>query len=460
MTTRRGAVSSRLSWGQAQLGVLVVAALLILAGTNFASSPAEQAAPVGPSKYIGPGSCAASSCHGSIRPRNEVRIQQNEYSTWVTQDKHANAFNVLQNKVSQNIARILRLPKPAHESEKCLVCHSLYATPEQRGRPFDAKDGVSCESCHGPASGWLGAHTQKDAPHERNVSLGMYDTKDIVKRTEKCMTCHLGGIEPGKFVDHEMIAAGHPDLVFELDSFSAVMPRHWKEPYDKDGWRGARTWATGQAVQLREAMNRLIGRARGKVWPEYSELDCFACHHALTRPEESWRLTEDGYYKNRRVGDPAWNTSRFFIFRKLVHDVDANMGRQLDAEVNGLAAEMSKLSPDQEKVVATAGRVRDLSDGIARRLAGMNYDSAMALRWMKAIAGDADGIAMQGERVAEQATMAIDSIYVAYARNGGGANEREVRAAINGLFQVLENPSGYSAPRFAEQMQRVNATLR
>jgi len=26
-----------------------------------------------------------------------------------------------------------------------------------------------------------------------------------------------------KFVDHEMIAAGHPDLYFELDSFSAVM---------------------------------------------------------------------------------------------------------------------------------------------------------------------------------------------------------------------------------------------
>jgi len=24
-----------------------------------------------------------------------------------------------------------------------------------------------------------------------------------------------------KFVDHEMIAAGHPDLYFELDSFSA-----------------------------------------------------------------------------------------------------------------------------------------------------------------------------------------------------------------------------------------------
>jgi len=71
-----------------------------------------------------------------------------------------------------------------------------------------------------------------------------------------------------------MLAAGHPDLYFELDSFSAVMPRHWKEQWDKDPWRGVRDWGEGQAVQLREALNRLAGRARGKVWPEYAELQC------------------------------------------------------------------------------------------------------------------------------------------------------------------------------------------
>src|SRR5260221_620832 len=83
------------------------------------------------------------------------------------------------------------------------------------------------EACHGPATGWLGYHVTKDAKHEESVKRGMYDTKDVVKRTEKCLTCHLGTSE--KFVDHEMIAAGHPDLVFELEAFSAAMPRHWKE---------------------------------------------------------------------------------------------------------------------------------------------------------------------------------------------------------------------------------------
>src|SRR5947209_15106732 len=44
---------------------------------------------------------------------------------------------------------------------------------------------------------------------------------------EKCLSCHLG--DPDKYVDHEMIAAGHPDLYFEQASFEAVMPRHWKD---------------------------------------------------------------------------------------------------------------------------------------------------------------------------------------------------------------------------------------
>jgi hypothetical protein len=131
------------------------------------------------------------------------------------------------------------------------------------------------------------------------VAAGMYDTRNLVRRTEKCLSCHLGTQE--KFVDHEMIAAGHPDLYFELDSFSSVMPRHWKTPRESapgtpaenDAWSGVRDWGTGQAVQLRASMERIAWRAKGNNWPEYSELQCFACHHALTAPEQSWRQERD-----------------------------------------------------------------------------------------------------------------------------------------------------------------------
>ena len=70
-----------------------------------------------------------------------------------------------------------------------------------------------------------------------------------------------------------MIAAGHPDLYFELDSFSAVEPRHWKTPREsapgkpvEDGaWSGVRDWSAGQAVQLRASLERLSWRAKRRT---------------------------------------------------------------------------------------------------------------------------------------------------------------------------------------------------
>ena len=228
-----------------------------------------------------------------------ARILQTEYSTWVSQDRHARATEILGNTVSQRMGRILGIGNP-QQAQKCLLCHSLDVPAAVRGRNF-ATEGVSCEACHGPATGWLGYHVTKDATHDESVKRGMYDTKDVVKRTEKCLTCHLGTSE--KFVDHEMIAAGHPDLVFELEAFSAAMPRHWKETTDTEAYKPVRTFAIGQLTHLRASLDRLARRVKGPIWPEYAELDCFACHHSLTRAEDSWRQAQG--YENRARPGPA-----------------------------------------------------------------------------------------------------------------------------------------------------------
>src|SRR5947209_14335013 len=106
-------------------------------------------------RYVGPGSCSATACHGSVQARRETKVLQNEYSTWVLQDKHARAWNVLNNPVSQRIAKILGptslgAPDAAH-APKCLPCHALYVPNDAKAREFDLNDGVSCESCHGPS---------------------------------------------------------------------------------------------------------------------------------------------------------------------------------------------------------------------------------------------------------------------------------------------------------------------
>ena len=445
--------------------------VLILAALCFCLIPASSASRDTPeqSKYIGPGSCAATSCHGSVKPVAGSRIYQNEYSTWILQDKHSHAYGALAGDVGERMARILKLESKAEEAPKCLACHALNPAAEQRGRAFEISEGVSCENCHGPASGWLGPHTTRTWAHEKSVALGMHDTRNVIHRTEKCLECHLG--TKNKFVDHEMIAAGHPDLYFELDSFSAVMPRHWKSPRESDpgkavedaAWVGVREWSAGQAVQLRAAMERLIWRAKNErfdkkdVWPEYSELSCFACHHALGPAKDSWRQ-EHGYI-GRQPGDPAWNSSRYAVFRLLAKQIDSANAQELDRQLLTVSDEISKLNPDRSAVASAASAAAPLAQRIAERLATMQYDQAIALRILQRIPDDAENIALADERAAEQAVMALDALYIAYSKNAKPANAAEVRAAINALFQQLENPSVYNADQFASALRRIRTLL-
>jgi len=55
--------------------------------------------------------------------------------------------------------------------------------------------------------------------------------------------------------------------------------------------------------------------------------------------------------------------------------------------------------------------------------------------------------------------MALDSLFIAYARNQHPANEPAIRQAISGMFQQLENPSAYNPKRFAEQMRKLGPLL-
>lgn len=422
-----------------------------------------------PIKYIGPGSCAATSCHGSVKPVAGSRILQNEYSTWILQDKHSRAYQALTGEVGERMARILKLPSKAEDSPKCLVCHALYTTPEQRGRSFEISEGVSCEVCHGPASAWLGPHTTSSWNHEKSVALGMTDTRSLISRTQKCLECHLGTRE--KFVDHEMIAAGHPDLYFELDSFSAVMPRHWKVPREsasgkpvEDGaWNGVRDWGVGQAVQLSASLDRLAWRAKGQradgqnPWPEYAELSCFSCHHSLGAAKDSWR--QEHGYPDRRPGDPPYNVSRYAVFRLFAKQIDSASAQELDRQLLIVSSEMSKLNPDRAVVANAASAASPLSLQIASRLATMQYDRAITLRMLQRIPDSAEEISTADERAAEQATMALDSLYIAYSRDTNPSDAAEMRAAINALFQQLENPSAYNADQFAQALRRVRPLL-
>jgi hypothetical protein len=55
--------------------------------------------------------------------------------------------------------------------------------------------------------------------------------------------------------------------------------------------------------------------------------------------------------------------------------------------------------------------------------------------------------------------MSLDSLFGVYKLHAKNLDEAEIKLSISGLFQQLDDPSSYSAPRFAAQMQKVSALL-
>ena len=261
--------------------LLLAAALLVQGGAAVAAAVLPHYAA---DRTVGVGSCASSLCHGAVETWKDSPVLQNEYITWSRADKHARAYSVLLNDRSREIVRRLGVTQPAHQNDLCLDCHAHNPPPAQRGPGFQVSDGVSCEACHGPASRWLSSHVEPGATHARNLAAGMYPTDNDVARARLCVSCHIGNAQ--KLVTHKIMAAGHPRMSFELDTFTQIGPAHFRIDADwrqrKGSWDGVRAWAIGQAVAAQEQLLLLQGaRGRDGLFPELVLFDCHSCHHAM-----------------------------------------------------------------------------------------------------------------------------------------------------------------------------------
>src|SRR6185369_11307888 len=178
-------------------------------------------------RFFGVASCASMACHHFNGAKGEVR---SEYSTWSAWDKHARAYAVLENERSHRIVNNLYYSEadpdkmPATKRKLCLECHSTFAEESQKGERFFVGDGVGCESCHGAAEKYLDKHYLtgfKEMSHEqKEKDFGLRNVWDLSARTKLCTTCHVGNKD--KDVNHDLIAAGHPRLNFEMGGYHGI----------------------------------------------------------------------------------------------------------------------------------------------------------------------------------------------------------------------------------------------
>ena len=160
----------------------------------------------------------------------------------------------------------------------------------QRRRELRKLSWAGGEVAHGPLSRFMENQIAGGQAALRHARYAVAPGADETVRRVPCGS-------PGRDVDHDLIAAGHPRLNFEFSvsrQHAASLGRRQGSRAEQDApERGRadfeqRAWVYGQLVSAHAALELLADRADGtKVWPEFAEHDCYACHHNLQSP--SWR---------------------------------------------------------------------------------------------------------------------------------------------------------------------------
>ena len=252
-------------------------------------------------KHLGVATCASSLCHGSARPLTARSVTQNEYVTWARFDPHAQAYKALRGEEGMKIARRLGL-RNAYEAQECLACHTDATPASNRGERFQLSDGIGCEACHGSSEQWLSTHD--DVPkvtHADNLAQGLRALERPDVRAQLCVSCHVG--DSKRFATHQMMAAGHPRLAFELDTYTELWRtsgghEHFRRDADyfarKGTFEPVHTWLAGlTAATRREAdlVEQRLAVANGG-FPDFALFNCYSCHRSMR--VAAWEKPDDG----------------------------------------------------------------------------------------------------------------------------------------------------------------------
>jgi hypothetical protein len=440
---------------------LTLAALAIAFGTS--SSTAEAAA--GDSAmHLGVASCAGSTCHGRQEGDGKV-VRQDEIKLWQEDSSaggtHSRSLRLISGPRGQAIAARLGIGDPA-SAPMCLGCHVDPAA--NHGPRFQKSDGVGCEACHGGAQNWIQTHYTVGASHARNVAQGMIPLDNPKVRAGVCLDCHFGSADAGQFVNHRIMAAGHPRIVFELDLFSTLQQHH-NEDADYIRRKGrtddVRLWATGQAMALERSLTLYSNPGRGTegVFPEFYFFDCHTCHRRISDEPSARPTNIANPARPIPEGMPAYNDENMIMLSAAARVVAPELGRRFDTDAKAFHAALAK---DRSSAVAAAGRLRETAGALADAFARRSFGKAETFAIVDSIASDAISPRFTDYEGSVQSVMAIDTLLNALvnsrAVNGGGV--AATRAEINRAYAAVKNPNDYRPLEFRRALGGAARTIR
>lgn len=402
-------------------------------------------------KHLGVASCASSVCHGAVKPNDKYNVQLNEYVTWSRHDAHARAYQTLLSKESKAIAAKLGLTN-AHTAKLCLDCHTDNVAKQQQGEEFHITDGIGCEACHGGGENWIESHSSKDVTYAENVRRGMYPTAELTARATLCLSCHYGNND--KFATHRIMGAGHPRLSFELDTFQALQPPHYRIDSDyrdrKSDYQSTKVWALSQLAATKAQLEMLRGPLiqQAGLFPEIALFDCHACHnnsmgHLNWQRRLTTRYSEPG---NITINDG--HLRMVIIIANQVDKATAN-------EILALSQALQKASgKSRKRIIDISQQLTSLVSQIHKFTVAENFSETDK----KQMLGNLIQAGIDGEYRdyigAEQAVMAIELVMI----DMGMAET--FHDHLNSLYTSLKDDESYRPARFIRALELIKTDLK
>jgi hypothetical protein len=441
--------------GRWQAVTLIAVSMMLLAFACLVratpSSEVEVIAPIAGS-HLGASSCTGSTCHGRQEATGAI-VRQDELKIWQDDSSpagaHSRAWQVLAEPRAQAIGAKLGIGDP-RSAPTCLGCHS----DVMAGGGFHRSDGVGCEACHGGAKDWLASHYAVGASHAQNLSRGMVPLDQPRARAAVCLDCHYGSARPDQFVDHRIMAAGHPRLDFELDLFS-TMEKHWNEDaayvHRQHAPSAAILWAVGQAQALDRALTLYASPARGQegAFPEFYFFDCQSCHRRISDAPDFRPSALANPGRALPLGTPPFQDENMIMLTAAARIVAPDLATRLS--LDSLAFHRA-LTQGREPAVSAGMRLRETARLLAERFSGAPIGPQASFAMIAALADAVTVPRYTDYEGSTQAVMAIDTLLSGLTDSGAvsRAAAAGIRLDIDRAYAAVKNPNSYQPLVFRE----------
>lgn len=431
---------------------------------------ARAAAAEEPGRWLGASSCASVGCHAAAEAGHAP--WQSALTTWITRDPHAAAARALDGALAERIVAAIGIRSggapqpPARAHPACVACHAPAPAPW-------AQDGVSCEQCHGPAGEWVVAHTVPGWTTRGNAA-GMVDLADPATCARTCTPCHVGApprADGATYeVSHDLVAAGHPRLAFELRSFKQGQPPHWRDrvalaaagalPGESVDPLGE--WSTGRVVALEAYLDQVARQAGGGaatgavagIWPELAAFDCYGCHRQSVAAADRGQPVAPSRGRVR-LQPAAWALVDIAVpdaaadLERLRDGIERDWWRAPDARVVRGAVETLATAP---RLTGAGPAIRALAERAVAATDAATWDEAVVtLSLLEALLDHTRVRGAPAERTAAAAAALVDvRRLLAFEATGTGATRVRVNSPRGHDPSAVRGALAAAAARLAE----------